>query len=394
MRQLALIGLLSLLGSPLRGEVFLLDTGGRVEGDLLNADSSRPRTYVIRLASGGQIELDARRVKSVERKSAEQLEYEKALSQMRDTIDGHLAMSSLAKQLNLSRQREFHLRQVIRIDPNHERARLLLGYQKTPGGGWATREELLRDDGYVRTKSGWRLPQHLEIEQAEEAAEEKRVTLQKNLRMWRGWLGNKRQGEALENIRSIRDPAAASAVAKMFAEEENDDLRQLLAEVLGRLDSSGAAAVLARGAMEDSDREMRLLCIDQLAKGPRRRQAVTTFLRELNSKNNVRVNRAAVALSRLDDRSAVLPLIEALETTHSFKTGGSPGNMNLSFNNSNRGFGVGNPSRTITRSIENKSVLNALVSLTHQNFQYSKSNWKRWYVIKTSPPNIDLRRDE
>ena len=70
-----------------------------------------------------------------------------------------------------------------------------------------------------------------------------------------GW-GNKRQEEALENIRSIRDLQRA-AVAKMFAEEEeNDDLRQLLAEVLGRLDSSGAAAVLARGAMEDSNREV------------------------------------------------------------------------------------------------------------------------------------------
>ena len=51
---------------PAVGEVFLLRSGGRIEGDLVNADEKPRTSYVISLPSGGQITLDAAAVEKVQ----------------------------------------------------------------------------------------------------------------------------------------------------------------------------------------------------------------------------------------------------------------------------------------------------------------------------------------
>ncbi len=58
--------------------------------------------------------------------------------------------------------------------------------------------------------------------------------------------------------------------------------------------------------------------------------AVATYVQVLKDKDNVVVNRAAVALGELGNREAVGPLIDALVTTHTFKVQkGQPGQTPL-----------------------------------------------------------------
>ena len=60
---------------PAAGEVFLLRSGGRIEGDLVNADEKPRTSYVISLPNGGQLTLDAAVVDKVQPVRPELAEY-------------------------------------------------------------------------------------------------------------------------------------------------------------------------------------------------------------------------------------------------------------------------------------------------------------------------------
>ena len=118
----------------------------------------------------------------------------------------------------------------------------------------------------------------------------------------------------------------------------------------------------------------------------------------MTSKSNRTINRAGVALGRLGEREAILPLIDALVTRH--ETVKKPANqINTSFSRSSDGglglggLNVGGGPKKIVKNLQNKSVLEALVALTEQNYQYSKNDWKRWYIGQQDLGDINLRRD-
>jgi hypothetical protein len=378
----------------------VLDSGGQIDGTLVNTEESPRTTYVIRLGSGGQITLAGNRVVEHQAESEKLRQYNDLLPQMSDTVSGHLKMAEWCKAQSLTQQREFHLEQVLRHDTDHEEARRLLNYQRTSDGAWITEDERMQARGYVRHKGKWQLPQHQAIEEAKAAAEEAQVRWYRDVRMWRKWLGGTRHDQAVEQLRAIRDPLAAEALAKAFAEEGNTKVKEFLAVILSQLGSRRATAALIDCALGDSDREMRLYCLDQL-KQRGRSQAITAFTGALSGKDRVRINRAAEALGKLDGSSAILPLIEVLQTQQKVRVNvaSGPGNLNPSFQRdatgrpSGGGFGAGNATRVITQTVDNKSVLNALVALTGENFKYSQADWKRWYLRSNTPPEVNLRRD-
>jgi hypothetical protein len=167
--------------------------------------------------------------------------------------------------------------------------------------------------------------------------------------------------------------------------------------MLGRLDTPVATSALVDAAIQDNDEEVRLRCIEQL-KQRDTAAPVQSFARALRSSSNRQINRAAVALGRLGDAEAVLPLINALITRHEAVLPAQP-TIQPSFSSGadgNSGFGmsIGGAPRKVARSAENKSVLEALVALTQQNFQYSESDWKDWYIQQHAlPDDVNLRRD-
>ena len=379
-------------------DTFLLSSGGSVDGELLNPDQSPRETYIVRTVSGGQLTLDQSQVLRIIAKSDAELRYEQLLPKMPDTILGNWQMAEWCRQKKLLDQRQRHLKEIVRRDPAHEKARLALGFSRVEGK-WVKADQWMQQQGYVRHGGAWRTRQELAWQSRQREVELLQLRWKRQLKLLRDRLDGRDGEKAKADILAIRDVMAAPALAELFEDEEDARLRRLYIEVLGRLNSSVAVKALIRGVLHDDDAETRLSCLDQL-EGNGRRSAVTAFIAGLKSKDNRVVNRAAVGLRRLNDPSAVLPLVDALTTNHLFKIGrGSPGQMSASFGGPSGGGGLGGLSmgggpKTVEKELDNIEVLNALVSLVEgANFQYDKQRWLQWYAETHAPNVASLRRD-
>jgi hypothetical protein len=150
--------------------------------------------------------------------------------------------------------------------------------------------------------------------------------------------------------------------------------------------------------MQDPVEEVRLTCLDHLAK-VKDPELTSYYVGFLRSKDNAVINRAAICLGRLNDPSAIGPLIDALVTTHQFQLPtGRPGGMSATFPTGNTPGGGGlamNPKPTVIRQdIRNQAVLDVLVLTTKKNFNFDEQAWHTWHATqRKSKPLPDARRD-
>ena len=137
MRPLIAFLALSLLPPPIAaGNVYVLAGGGRIEGELLNADESPREKYVIKTDAGATVTVAADRVQKVLTPRAAEVEYERIRPTYPDTVEGQWALAEWCREHALpAAVREPHLRRVIELDPNHVQARRALGYAKSTGNG-------------------------------------------------------------------------------------------------------------------------------------------------------------------------------------------------------------------------------------------------------------------
>lgn len=377
---------------------FFLKNGKRVEGRLLNPDE-RPRVkYEIRLTSGGRTSLSADEVLRFVPESPDKRRYQELLPKMPQTADGNWKMAEWCRKHGLLKDRTFHLEQVVQLDPNHEQAHRALGHMFVDGK-WTARDELMQARGYVKHKGSWKLPDEVEIEVERRRVEFAEKQWRKQIRLWRRQLA-KNPG-AVDNIRGIFDPLAAAAVADLLADEEEDrGLRHEYIEVLGRLDSPVAVTALIRCALLDADADTRHLCLERLPERGRG-AAVSAFTAALKSNEPRLVTAAGEGLTFLKEPEVIPQLIDALVTEHKFKVSeGNPGQIGTSFGSSSDGsFGGtglstgGGGTRVETKAVQNRSVLEALLSVTAGvNYRYDQIAWRRWLAESTAPEDLDLRR--
>lgn len=385
-----------------QGAVFVLATGGQIEGQLLNPNEKPRQCYLVRTEAGGTVKLAAAQVSRVLTVSEDLAWYQQAAPKVPPTVAGHWAMAEECRQRSLNQQREFHLREIIKRDPEHAEARYALGYSKVDGA-WVKTDEWMLSRGYVRYRGAWRIAQDVALEQLVQRNDKQVKDWRQKVKTWRTAV-NKQRGkeqEALDAIREIDDPAAAPALAEIVEDtQERRELRLLAIQVLGKLRCPAGVSAFIKQAVEDNDAHIREACLDELSRcgAP---QAVRVCEKLLTSKDNQKVNKAALCLGALKDSSATLPLINALVTEHKYivqSPGGSPGQLNLGFGSGPSGggntFGAGGRPQVITKKLRNEGVLNALVAIhPGVNFGYDIEAWKRWYVDKHGPAIIDLRRD-
>ncbi len=391
--------LLALNPATLRADVFVLSSGGRIEGELLNPEQAPREIYVVQTPAGGQVTLDKTQVEQVVVKSPAELAYEQWLLKMPNTADGHWKMSEWCRTNGLTAQRDFHLEAAIVRDPNHADARRALGYGNLDGR-WVKADDYRISQGEVRYQGAWRLRQEVALEQMQRDAELAQKEWRSKLKMWRSWIGKKRSEEAIANIKAIRDPMAAMALGEMLEDEQLRQMKLLYIEVLGKLPHSAGGAALIKRALDDDDEAVRDACLDQLVEcAPV--HAVKAFVSVLEQatkatdpKSNVTINRAGVGLARMNDRSAVRPLIEALSTKHKIVLSSSGGmGIGAAFSNAGPGgLSMGGKPQVVERDIPNQGVLEALRVLTGEDFRYDKDAWKNWYAESHTPPNVNLRR--
>ncbi len=384
------------LGSvPLHGDVFYLSNGGRIEGRLLNPDQNPRAHYIVRSGVGATLTLAEDQVDRVEVKSRIRGLYEAKLQTLPNTVAAHFDMARRCQIANMEPERLFHLEQVLRLDPEHKEARYALGYSQLDGK-WVRQEDVMTARGYVRDRGAWRLPQEIELEKEDDAVDEITIGWRKKLKTWRSWIikGRDRAPQGEQEIRAIRDPYAAPALAELLDnDKEPRQLKLLYIDILSQLPPNPVSIdTLVKHSLDDPDGRVREACLDEVSRTGSQR-AVEFYLRYLKDPERVMVHRAAVGLMRLNAKSATLPLIDALVTEHKVLTGSGSGGISPTFSDQGGGLTAGGGPKIEEKEFRNEPVLHALTQIHRGvNFGFNQAAWKNWYVEQNVPQVINLRR--
>ncbi len=390
MRSLLLFAIL-LFAAPLLADDFVLRSGRKVSGTLLNANEKPRKTYRIKLETGGELTLDAETISRVIVPTQEQRQYKELLAKMpAETAENHWKMAQQCLEWSLTRERKFHLEQTVSLDPNHELARRALRHKRRGDGTWDKQSVINEEAGLVKVKGRWVPKQEAQIQIAMAERREAENQWKKKAKMWRGWLSGPRRQKALSQISKIDDPVALSSLIELFRKNTDTELREVLAEVIVSFDKPNATAVLVEASLHGS-RDLQIQCVRLLEKYGRH-SARARYLQELKSKDNKLVRRAGYALGILGDEQAILPLIRSVTTTHAKYVGGL-GDGRLNAGSGGLSAGQTKPKK-VDQAFNNKEVHSALVTLTDQDFEYNKQRWLEWYRRRSTPPNLDLRREQ
>ena len=379
------------------GAVFFLHSGGKIEGELVNADENPRANYIISLANGGQVTLAAGVVDKVEADRPELVQYQKVRRQTPDTVDGNWKMSDWCRDHNLLEQRKIHLERITKLDPNNDKAWKLLGYHKYKDR-WMTLEDEMDEKGYVKYDGRWLTSKEVEVRQGHEKQHAAEIEWIRKISMWHSWLRGNQAEQGKKNLLAITDPMAVAGLADKLVKkiDPSSDARLIYVAALANIARAnidnrhdGALAPLAMCAMDDPVEEVRLSSLDELVQ--QKDQAVVDyFVRRMRNKHasNTDINRGGLALGKLKDPSTVDTLIESLVTIHDriVQGGGQPGQMSTTFNKKGGGGGMSmnQQPQTIRETLENPDVLDALVAITGQSFGYDQRAWSTWYSNQKS----------
>ncbi|WP_460185043.1 HEAT repeat domain-containing protein [Thermopirellula anaerolimosa] len=391
----ALVALLQ--GGLARGDIVVLKNGGRIVGEPVTDPPAGRDGVTLKTLPGVIVTVPQSEIEEHIRQRPAELEYDRIRSQYPDTVEGQWELAQWCRERNLLEQRETHLRRILELDPDNVRVRAILGYTKI-NGEWKTRDEVMREQGYVLYKGRWMLPQEVQIlEEKEQRQDSERDWTQRIRRLLTRLDADPAAAEQLQNI---REPAAVKPLLKVLGEERRDPVRLMLVQVLTRIDTPEAKRALAVLAVEDPVEEIRLACLKSLAES-QFSESVPYFIGRLRDNNNVIVNRAAAALKAMGDKTAIPALIDALVTTHRVVLPpAQSGSIGATFSRSSdgrSGTGLssgGNQPRVIRRQVPNRDVLEALVELSGQNFGYEPDVWKRWYAQERHRAAVESTRSE
>lgn len=262
--------------------------------------------------------------------------------------------------------------------------------------GTRTAAERMADLGLIRYRGAWRTAQEITLIERDEAATVAAKQWRVKLDRLRRQLDQPAVADrAAEELREISDPLAVAALAAALASEPVLRVRSWYLESLARIRTPDAVTVIVATARDHADAETRILAVERLvAIGPH--QAVPTLVAALASADNAQVNRAAEALGRLGVPTAIGPLIDALETRHAAVIGGGQpaGSTSATFTPQGGGLSMGGGPKPTVVSVRNAAVLEALVTLSGQNFEWNPQAWRAWLINERAlPRDFDPRRD-
>lgn len=386
-----------------------LMNGGELRGKIVQHAENRQRIRLETL-TGAIVVVDRDQTQFVTMRPLIVEEYETRSRRVEDTWESHWELSEWCRKHGLSKERAAHLQRVTELSPDHDKAQIALG-RVWHEGSWVDRDALMSSQGYVKYKNKYITPQELEIIQSTaDELERERGWFQK-VRLWSGWLNGDRARRAVDEFRRIDDPHAAAAVIKFMASDARVEVRQLCVDVLVKISGSKAVVGLVKLALFDDEAQVRSSAMDGISEA-HYQHAQEAFVKALRSEYNAVVNRAASALGQIGDKKAVVPLIDALVTVHSYQVAMDvPNNQTYSFS-TDGSFGSNAqtlppsvmsavrtgqmmapiivppsdplPKKTVTVRVEhyNQDVLAALGKLTQQNFGYDRRTWNLWWAAE------------
>jgi hypothetical protein len=402
---------------PASAEVFVLRSGGRIEGLHVNREDKQATEYVVRTSGGGEITISRRHVREVLPVRDAVAAYERVAPTYADTVEDQMKLAEWCEQHNLYAQHKAHLGRVVELDPNHARARQRLGH-KQHQGQWLSVKEIKERQGFVYYRGKWRTKQEVELIEQRSLTDQKHKAWFQTLKRLRDSLDSRdpdKVEEARVALLAINDPYAVKAIEFYYDLDNNPKrnpdparsarIRLGYAQILGGIGTPEALAALVEYSLQDTDAEVRMKSFGIVGR-TKATASTNRYMLALRDKDNEVVQRAALGLRYINDRRAVGPLIEALVTEHTFELAPNgatgPGSINSTFDKSGRGIGGGTgggglgvnmkPQR-IRKPFLNEEVRRALVQMTGQDFQFDKQLWRQWLGTQKEVPSFDGRRN-
>lgn len=424
---------LAVLSAPLTGavcaDVIRLKNGGEIRGQMDRAKAaSEDQPFEIVTQSGIRMRVARQEVDFFVYRSPRVEEYESLSRQAEMTVEEQWELALWCARNHLDEQQHAHLLNVVQIDPDHDQARKLLDHV-LHHGNWVPREEMMRDNGYVKYKNRYITLQEMTIIEQSAQAEELNQEWVERIKRWRAELYSRspaKSRSAWEALKQLQDPASVPALVNLFQNHDDRSARLLMVEILAAIDSPAAAEGLASQAIFDSEPDIRLAALEAIPESyfP---DASRWFSGYLTDSENEIVNRAGIALQRVGTPEAIGDLINALVTSHSYTVyipyrEGISVNANGASANSGRSsllppdieamyragqlpYGAqirqGPTSNaglkwkpvTMQRTIRNEEVLAALESITEEQFGYDQRLWRLWLAShKNQGVSLSKRR--
>lgn len=378
------------------GEEVQLRGGGRLSGKVSRVDSGKAPYAVIEVDPGIKVAIPENQLASVAEPEAI-AEYRRRAAETPQEAEAQYELAAWCQRSSLRAQARHHLQRVIRIDPSHERARDALGYVSYDGK-WVREADLQKARGLVRINGKYRMPAEYVMTEAKESGEKRSKLWVRDIDRLKKQVarGGDRAAEAQAELAAIDDPLAAMAIGKELVEGvgQSRDLRLFWIDKLARLNSPAGLGPLLRVGLMEADpvvREKSLQTLNQLAP----QAAKVFYVSRLSDNDNAVVRRAAEALSFFPDPELMLPLINALVTTHT-KVIPADQSTSVGFNSAGGGgLTTGGQAQTLVSRIENPPVLETLQQLEPgANYGFDKRLWRMHLASKLSGYRGDMRRDE
>ncbi|TWU12239.1 hypothetical protein CA54_10620 [Symmachiella macrocystis] len=405
-----------------RADVITLKNGGEIRGliqkNARTANSKSP-DVIVKTLGGSLVTVAKSEIESIQRRRLILEEYETQRRKTPDTVDGHWELARWCRNQRLTRQRRTHLKRIVELNPQDEHARRSLGHQKYDGE-WMSREEYMKSQGQVLYRGRYVFPQELEQIKQDQLAKDGERKWHKKVKLWHAWITSDRteqQKQAFQELSAITDSLAIPALSKRFRDESRPALRELYISILGRMQSAESLQALLYQAIFDSQPNLREVAVAAIPE-TQINAAITALVRGLKSELNLVVGRSATALALLGNDQVVPQLIDALVTTHRYRvvvpdngantigfaanggqaplTSGLPPDVELQMMTGQLPYGavvippndpgaqMRQKTQIVKRTQRNGAVLEALKSLTDEDFSYNRPKWRLWWAEKNN----------
>ena len=305
------------------------------------------------------------------------------------------------------------MQRAVELNPNHAEARASLGYTKDEGK-WVLKTDLMRSRGMIFKGGRWVIPEAASLEESvDESDKESKLWIREIAKLVKVVLKgnrseNRKYDEALAELKAIKDPLAANAIAQQFEKSQGNgsrgsesqplQLRRLWVTLLGRFKTSASVRALVKAGIDEPDPDLREMALGQLLQYGSG-TAIANYKRTMlaSKSSNDLINRAARALSFFPaDRELAMQYINALVTTHTKQTAPS-GNMNATFGGGGGGMGgmTSGSKPTIESSRKTNPSVLTLVKKTvpEVDFGYDEVKWRNYLADQKLSFSGDLRRD-
>ena len=396
-----------------RGDLIRLKSGGEIRGEISQerGATTGPEVTISTLA-GTSVTVAREQIEFVTRRPLKIEEYESRAKRTPASVEAQWKLAEWCRTHNLRSQRDVHLENIVKLDPEHEKAHYGLKHTKVDGV-WMTREERMISQGYVWHKGRFMTPQEMELREKTEAEREREEKWFPQVHVWKNWLTGSHAGrsrEALERFPRTQGSRCRRRVDEELSKRRRPAAADSVRPILANMPGTKPVPALVTQSLLDVNYEIRYAALNSI-KPDQYEAATPLYVRELRNSVNAVVGRAGNALGRTADERVVPQLIDALITTHQYQVRvpvpNSPGFLANGGGMTNGGVAlppevaiglrtgqyngviINQPLApvktkvvTIEREEQNSDVLETLQKITGKNFGYNERTWKLWHAAQ------------